>query len=144
MHPQKYPTNRKLPAILLLLLGLLIFTTPAFAGNDNIINPDGRPVPVKIMSGTATSSIGAAHVAAAQITTSTTAGTLIIARATRRSCLVRNTDAAISIYLGPATVTSGNGMVLKAGESTVITAVTLWQVIAASGSPVIAVLDEYD
>lgn len=90
------------------------------------------------------STAGAAHEANSQVTASTSAGTLVIARPTRRTCLVRNTDAAINVYIGGATVTNANGMILKPGESTVITAVTLWQVIAASGSPVVAVVDEYD
>lgn len=87
---------------------------------------------------------GAAHEANSQVTASTSAATLIAARATRRSCLIKNTDATITVYIGAATVTAGNGMPLKAGESVSISAVTLVQVIAASGSPVVAVFDEYD
>ena len=90
------------------------------------------------------SATGAAHQANSQVSATTTAGTLIVARPTRRSCLIRNTDASITVYIGAATVTTGNGMPLKAGESTVVTAITLLQVIAASGSPVVAVFDEYD
>ena len=87
---------------------------------------------------------GALHHANSQVTTSTTAGTLIIARGTRTSCLIRNLDATISVYIGSATVTSANGMLLKAGESVVVTDKTLLQVIAASGAPVVAVFDEYN
>lgn len=87
---------------------------------------------------------GATHAATSQVTTSTSPSTAAIARPTRRSCLIRNLDTSISVYIGPATVSAANGMLLKAGESIPITAVTLLQVIAASGSPVIAVFDEYD
>jgi len=87
---------------------------------------------------------GAANIASSQVTTSTSAATLAIARATRRSILIRNMDAAISVYVGPATVTTGNGMLLKAGESCPFTCVGLIQVIAASGTPVVAIADEYD
>jgi hypothetical protein len=90
------------------------------------------------------SAVGAAHQANSQVTASNVAGTLIAARPTRRSCLIRNMDTSITVYLGAATVTSANGMQLKAGESVVVTAITLLQAIAASGSPVIAVFDEYD
>lgn len=97
------------------------------------------------IAGTITSTAGgSAHVATSQVATSGTAGTLAIARATRVGLLVRNLDTSISVYIGPATVTSGNGMLLKAGESVVVTAVTLWQVIAASGTPTVAIVDEYN
>jgi hypothetical protein len=84
-----------------------------------------------------------ANVAVSQVTATTTAGTLAGARATRRSLVIKNTDAAITVYVGPATVTSGNGMPVKAGESLAVSWVGLVQVISASGSPVIALWDEY-
>lgn len=87
---------------------------------------------------------GAANSPTSQVTASTSAATLVAARATRRGLLIRNTDAAINVYVGPATVTSSNGMLLKPGESVPVTGVGLWQVIADSGAPVIAILDEYD
>lgn len=134
------------------LLALII--PPAFGGVDNVNIIDPKPIslaggsralPVSVVSGSinATSG-GAANVANSQVTASTTAGTLVIARPTRVSCLVRNLDAAITVYIGKATVTAANGMPLKAGESVVISAVTLWQVIAASGTPTVAILDEYN
>lgn len=86
----------------------------------------------------------AANLTTGQVTASTSAGTLVIARATRRGVLLKNTDSSITVYYGPATVTAGNGMPLKAGESTVVNSVVLIQVIAASGSPVVAYSDEYD
>lgn len=87
---------------------------------------------------------GAANNAVSQVASSTTAATLAIARATRRSITIKNTDAAITVYVGPATVTAGNGMPLKAGESISKTWVGLVQVIAASGTPTVAIDDEYD
>jgi hypothetical protein len=87
---------------------------------------------------------GAANVAVAQTTTSTSAATLVAARATRRGVYIRNFDTSISVYIGPATVTSSNGMLLKAGESIFLTWVGLIQVIAASGTPVVGTVDEYD
>ena len=80
----------------------------------------------------------------AQVTTSTTAGTLVVANRKRRSVLIRNTDATITVYIGKATVTAGNGMPLKAGESVVVDTTALLQVIAASGTPVVAYLETYD
>jgi hypothetical protein len=86
---------------------------------------------------------GAANVTVSQVTATTSAGTLAVARPTRRSLVVKNTDTAITVYIGPATVTSGNGMPVKAGESLAVSWVGLVQVISASGSPVIALWDEY-
>lgn len=92
----------------------------------------------------AISGVSAANLDTNQVTASTTAGTLVIARPTRLSVLFRNLDAAISVYVGKATVTAGNGMLLRAGESVVFSSVGLIQVIAASGNPVVAYADEYN
>jgi hypothetical protein len=86
----------------------------------------------------------AANVANGQVTASTTAGTLVSSRATRRSVSVKNTDTSIAVYIGIATVTSANGMPLKPGESISIDSTVLIQVIAASGSPVVAYIETYD
>ncbi len=87
---------------------------------------------------------GAANTANGQVTASTTAATLIVARATRRYAIARNTDAALSGYLGIATVTAANGMPVKAGESVRLDTTALVQVLAASGSPVFAFIEFYD
>lgn len=87
---------------------------------------------------------GAANIATGQVAASTTAATLVAARATRRGVLIKNLDAAIKVYVGPATVTAANGMELKAGESFVVDWTGLIQVIAASGTPAVAYLETYD
>lgn len=87
---------------------------------------------------------GAASIASAQAAASTSAATLVASRATRRSVTIKNIDPAITVYVGPATVTSGNGMQLKAGESISIDWVGLVQVIAASGTPTVAYMETYD
>jgi len=87
---------------------------------------------------------GAANMANGQVTSSTSAATLVPARATRRSVTIRNTDSSISVYVGIATVTSVNGMLLKAGESISLDFTGLVQVISASGSPVVAYVETYD
>lgn len=101
----------------------------------------GKAVPVS-MTGNSTN-VAATNMVTGQVTAGA-AGTLVIARATRRIVTIKNTDAAITVYIGPATVTAGNGMPLKAGESISVRWVGLVQVLAASGSPVVAYLDEYD
>lgn len=87
---------------------------------------------------------GAANQASGQVATSTSAATFVAARATRRSVTLKNLDAVITVYVGPATVTSGNGMPLRAGESISIDTVALIQVIAASGTPSVAYYETYD
>lgn len=87
---------------------------------------------------------GAANIASGQVTATTSAATLIAVRSTRRSAVVRNLDSVITVYIGPATVTSGNGMPLRAGESMPIDSTALIQVIAASGTPSVAYIENYD
>jgi hypothetical protein len=127
---------------------LLTISALAQGPNVNVVNPTARPVPVNIVAGgggTVTAvATGAPNQASGQVTASTTAATLIAARTTRRSVLVRNLDSTISVYVGPATVTSANGMLLKAGESVPLDTRALIQVIAASGSPVVAFYEVYD
>lgn len=86
----------------------------------------------------------APNFATGQVATSTTAATFVVARATRRSVTLKNEDAAITVYIGPATVTSGNGFPLKANQSISVAWVGLIQVIAASGTPTVSYADEYD
>lgn len=145
------------------ILILLLASASAVFGqsNVNVVNPAVAPNPNKagpvnvILRDTAGAYVpaggdttialgGAAHLANSQVATSTTAATLFIARATRVGCLVRNLDTTISVYIGKTTVTAGNGMVLKAGESVVLSTQELVQVIAASGTPTVAIADEYN
>jgi hypothetical protein len=122
---------------------LLLTSSPAWS-NDRVLVINDSTLPVPVTGTIGASMSGAAHEANSQVTATGTAGTLIIARATRVGCLIKNTDASITVYIGAATVTAANGMPLKAGESVVVSAQTLIQVISASGSPVVAVFDEYN
>ena len=112
--------------------------------------PPARRIPWNTVTNAGTFSVQATKITAAgnmangQVTTSTSAGTLVASRATRRSVTIRNTDSSISVYVGIATVTSVNGMLLKAGESISLDFTGLVQVISASGSPVVAYVETYD
>lgn len=88
--------------------------------------------------------VGAKNLSSSQVTLSTSASTLANARPTRTSVLFTNLDSSISVYIGPATVTSGNGQILKAGQSIPYTFTGLIQGIAASGTPTVSVADEYN
>lgn len=87
---------------------------------------------------------GAANVSVLRSTASSTAGTLAVARATRRGILIRNLDTSLTIYIGAATVTTSNGFPLLPGESAPFAWVGLIQVISVSGTPAYAAWDEYD
>lgn len=87
---------------------------------------------------------GAANIATGQVALSTSPATLAAARATRRSVLIKNIDPSITIYIGPATVSSSNGLPLKAGESVSVDWVGLVQAVSASGTPTAAYVETYD
>lgn len=98
-----------------------------------------------LLAGIVVTPKGAANLASSQATSTGTAATLVAARATRRSVLIRNTDSANSVWVGPATVTTSNGFLIKAGESVPFTWVGLLQIIDdASNHAVVCVADEYD
>ena len=86
---------------------------------------------------------GAPTYANGQVTATTTAATLLAARAARRSVLFVNMGTA-RVYIGAATVTAANGVPLDPGQSVVLNITTLIQCLAASGSQAIAYLEEYD
>lgn len=96
-------------------------------------------------SGTTTvQPLGAANSAVSRVTSTNAAQTLFIARATRAGVLVRNTDTTNSVWIGPATVTTSNGFLLKAGESVPLTFVGLYQVIDNGSHATVHVMDEYN
>lgn len=88
--------------------------------------------------------VGAANLVPSQATSTGTAATLVIARSTRRSVLIRNTDTTNSIWVGPATVTTANGFLIKAGEAVPFTWVGLIQVIDNGSHATVCIADEYD
>ena len=87
---------------------------------------------------------GAASIANGQVTATSTSGAVVAARATRRSVLIRNTDASNSAYVGTGTVTAGNGFLLKAGESISIETVAVVNCLRATADVVLAYMEVYD
>lgn len=86
---------------------------------------------------------GAANTAYSQVTAGASAQ-LLAARPTRREAIIKNIDASITVYIGTGTVTSANSMPLLAQQSMPITYTGQINCLAASGSPVVAIRDEYD
>jgi hypothetical protein len=111
----------------------------ASAGTQRVVVATNQPaIPV-----TMSTQVAAANISTGQVTAGA-AATLVVARATRRQVTIKNTDATNTGTIGPATVTTGNGMPVKPGESITVRWTGLIQVIANAGSPVFAFLDEYD
>lgn len=113
-------------------------------GSGGLTDAQLRATPVPVSGTISSSPVGAPNYANGQVATSTTAGTLIAVRATRRSVTVVNLDSAITVYIGAATVTSSNGFPLRAGQSISIDTTALIQVISASGTPTVAYMESYD
>lgn len=90
-----------------------------------------------------TKETGAPNIATGQVTAGA-AATLVAARATRRTVTISNRDGLIGVYIGPATVTSGNGLFLPALSVVTLPTSALIQVLAASGSPVVSYFEVYD
>lgn len=87
---------------------------------------------------------GAGNVAINQVTAGAASGVLVAVRATRRSVTVRNQDAANSAYIGTGTVTSGNGFLLKFGESISIDTTVALNCIRDSADVALAYIEVYD
>lgn len=87
---------------------------------------------------------GATSLSNGQMVASTAVSTFVPARSTRRSVLLRNTDATNSAFWGVPTLTSLNGMLLRGGESVSVTYTGLIQVISAAGAPTVSYADEFD
>ncbi len=85
------------------------------------------------------------RVAASQVTLSTSASIAAIARSNRAAVTIQN-HAAINIYCGPSnTVNSVNGFRLPGvdGASVTIPTSAVVYCIAASGTPIVSVLETY-
>lgn len=101
-----------------------------------------KPLPVAIIS--AVSPVGATNVATGQAAPTNSAATLVASRATRTRLTLVNRGS-VSVYVGPATVTTANGVELKPGESmTFEVAGTTLQGITASGTGNIHYWEEYN
>lgn len=87
---------------------------------------------------------GAPNIAIGQVTAGAASDVLAAARATRRTIVVRNHDASVSAYIGTGTVTSGNGFLLKAGESIAIETIAALNCIRDTTDAVLGFVEIYD
>lgn len=131
----------------LTLIGSVTETAPATDTASSGLNGRLQRIAQRITSLIAivATKVGATNLATSQVTSTGTAATLAAARATRRSILFTNLSSSGSVYIGPATVTTGNGQKLGPGQSCPFTWVGLFQVIDDGATHcVVNVADEYD
>lgn len=81
-----------------------------------------------------------------QVATATTDGgtQVLAAKNSRIRAVFKNVDSSITIYLGTGTVSSSTGMPLLAGESITLHTRAAVKALAASGTPSLAIVDEFD
>lgn len=90
--------------------------------------------------------IGSATIATSQVNVTGTAATLIAARDTRKRVILINRQAA-AVFVGPATVTTSNGVQIDPGASLTLYTTALIQGITAANSASgdkVHVFEEYD
>lgn len=87
--------------------------------------------------------IGSTAIATGQVAPTTTAGTLIAARDTRKRVILTNFGT-VDVFIGPATVTTANSHKLPTGGSIVLLTTALVQAITASGTGSVHYIEEYD
>jgi len=74
---------------------------------------------------------------------STTAEIVLAARPSRISAILLNTDAAIDMYVGDSAVDS-TYFPLKPGASVTVTTIAAVYAVAASGTPTLAIYEEFN
>jgi hypothetical protein len=87
------------------------------------------------------------NVVITQVASATTAGgvVLVAERAGRRRVTFKNLDGSIIVYIGAGdqTVSASNGFTLLAGQSVTFETQAAFKSLSASGTPSIAVAEEY-
>lgn len=104
----------------------------------------GGGIPTFGGGGSSSQPTGAANESNGQTTLSATSAQLVPARPTRTGVVIVNIDAAITIYLGPAGVTSSTGLPLAPGQSVPLTWVGAIYAVAGSATPKASFWDEYN
>ena len=86
---------------------------------------------------------GSDQIDTGQVSPTNVAATLIAARATRRAVLFVN-QGSVDVYVGPATVTTANGFVIKPNASLTLNTTALVQAITSSGTGTIHYVEEFE
>lgn len=113
----------------------------------SLVAANGGALPVVVTSGAGgapAQAVGVTNQHNDQLTTSGSAQSAVAARPTRTGVTFINIDATNTIYLGPAGVTSGNGIPLPPGASITLTWVGAIFAICGGGTPILGFWDEYN
>lgn len=115
------------------------------AGAGTTVATDERTIAAVAVQIQRTDEIGSATLANGQVVPTTTAATLVAARDTRKRLLLENVGQC-NVYIGIATVTTANGLLLPPGSSIALFTTALVQSIIATGSTGanVAYIEEYD
>lgn len=115
------------------------------AGSGTTVGTDERTINSTSVQVQRVDEQGSTAISTSQVTPTTTAGTLIAARDTRKRVIFSN-NGSTDAYVGPATVTTSNGFKIPPGYTLTLYTTALVQAIIASGTMTGAVhiVEEYD
>lgn len=118
------------------------------AGTGANVATDERTIAATTVHIQRVGEIGSANLASGQTTISSTAANIAAARDTRKRIVIVNQQT-VSVWVGPATVTTSNGVRLDPGASLVLYTTVAVQGItsaaySASGDAKVQYIEEYD
>lgn len=112
-------------------------------GSGATVATDGRTIDSTSVQVQRVDEIGSSALANGQVAPTTSAATLVAARDTRKRLILENVGQ-VAVWIGIATVTTANGLMLPIGASITLRTTALVQAITASGTGAIAYVEEYD
>lgn len=112
-------------------------------GSGATVATDGRTIDSTSVQVQRVDEIGSSALANGQVAPTTSAATLVAARDTRKRLILENVGQ-YAVWIGVATVTTANGLMLPIGASITLRTTALIQAITATGTGNIAYCEEYD
>lgn len=113
------------------------------AGSGTTIATDERTIASVAVQVQRVDEQGSTAFAAGQVTVTTTSGTLLAARDTRKSVAFVNRGS-YNVYVGTGTVTSSNGFLLQPGDAVTIRTTAQVNAISSTSSNQVHYIEEYD
>lgn len=113
------------------------------AGSGTTIGTDERTINSVAVQVQRVDEQAGTAVATGQVAPTNSAATLLAARDTRKTVTFVN-QGTVNVYIGPATVTTGNGFLLVPGAGVDINTTALLQAITSSGTGAIHYVETYD
>jgi len=113
------------------------------AGSGTTVGTDERTINAVAVQVQRVDEQGATSFAAGQVTVTTSSGTLLAARDTRKAVVFVNRGTT-NVHLGTGTVTSSNGFLLAPGDGVTIRTTAAVNAIATTSSATVHYVEEYD